>query len=212
MFGGIFPRRRGHVRGKQIVFLAINKTGSSSLWTWLDEHRVDYFINRYQDDERRKQEVIAEAKRRRIPCFTVVRNPWSRAVSSWKWCMQQKGLPECSFEEFLRLPLERMTPQQRFHTSPQWQHVVDEHGGVDYLHHIGRFESLDGTRDWLVRTLGLRGRDALPHVKSSGGGDYASHYTPVSRALVAEIFRKDIELFGYGFDAESSRPGLAEQS
>jgi hypothetical protein len=183
--------------GKRIVFLAINKTGSSSLWTWMDEQGVPYLMNRYREDEARKLRIIGEVKRKGLPCFTVVRNPWARAVSSWKWCMQEKGLAPCSFEEFLRIPLASMTEQQRFHTLPQWRHVVDEQGGIDYLAHVGRLENIDATRDWLADTLGLPRPGALPHLKKSGSADYAQHYTPAARALVAETFRRDFELFGY---------------
>jgi hypothetical protein len=143
LFGGF----NDLTRGKRIVFLAINKTGSSSLWTWMDEHGVPYLMNRYREDEARKLRIIAEVKRKGIPCFTVVRNPWSRAVSNWKWNMQEKGLAPCSFEEFLRMPLAGLTEQQRFHTLPQWRHVADEHGAVDYLSHVGRLENIEATRD-----------------------------------------------------------------
>lgn len=188
-------------RGKRIVFLAINKTGSSSLWTWLDEQHVPYLMNRYREDEARKLRIIAEVKRKGIPCFTVVRNPWARAVSSWKWNMQEKRLAPCSFEQFLRLPLESMTEQQRFHTLPQWRHVADENGAVIYLAHVGRLENIEATRDWLASTLGLPRGESLPHLKRSGSSDdYRQHYTPVTRALVAETFRRDFELFGYPLD------------
>jgi len=40
MFRTIFGGFTDLTRGKRIVFLAINKTGSSSLWTWMDEHKV----------------------------------------------------------------------------------------------------------------------------------------------------------------------------
>jgi hypothetical protein len=193
LFGGF----NDLTRGKRIVFLAINKTGSSSLWTWMDEHRVPYLMNRYREDEARKLRIIAEAKRKGIPCFTVVRNPWSRAVSSWKWNMQEKGLAPCTFEEFLRMPLAGMTEQQRFHTLPQWRHVADENGEVAYLAHCGRLENIEATRDWLAGTLGLPRADALPHLKKSSSDDYRQHYTPATRALVAETFRRDFELFGY---------------
>ncbi len=196
LFGGF----NDLTRGKRIVFLAINKTGSSSLWTWMDEHRVPYLMNRYREDEARKLRIIAEVKRKGIPCFTVVRNPWSRAVSSWKWNMQEKGLAPCSFEEFLRMPLAGMTEQQRFHTLPQWRHVADENGEVDYLAHVGRLENIEATRDWLASTLGLPRGDALPHLKQSSSDDYRQHYTPATRALVAETFRRDFELFGYPLD------------
>ncbi len=196
LFGGI----NDLTRGKRIVFLAINKTGSSSLWTWLDEHQVPYLMNRYREDEARKLRIIAEVKRKEMPSFTVVRNPWSRAVSSWKWNMQEKGLVPCSFEEFLRMPLEGMTEQQRFHTLPQWRHVADEHGAVDYLSHIGRLEHIAATRDWLADTLKLPRGDALPHLKQSSSDDYRQHYTPTTLALVAATFRRDFELFGYPLD------------
>lgn len=202
MLRSIFGRFTGLTRGKRIVFLAINKTGSSSVWTWMDDHKVPYLMNRYREDEPRKVRIIAEVKQNRLPCFTIVRNPWSRAVSSWKWCMQEKGLAPCSFEEFLRIPLDRMTEQQRFHTLPQWRHVTDEQGRIDHLAHLGRLENLGATRDWLADTLGLPRPGELPHLKKSGGEDWRQHYTPTTRGLVKETFRKDFELFGY--DADSS--------
>jgi hypothetical protein len=201
MFGAFFSGFGDLTRGKRIVFLAINKTGSSSLWTWMDEQRVPYLMNRYREDEARKLRIIAEVKRKQLPCFTVVRNPWSRAVSSWKWCMQEKGLAPCSFEEFLRMPLEGMTEQQRFHTLPQYRHVVDEHGRIDHLAHVGRLENLPATGDWLADTLGLPRPGVLPHLKRSGNDDYTRHYTPVTRELVARTFRRDFELFGYPLDS-----------
>jgi hypothetical protein len=197
MLRALFSRNSDLTRGKRIVFLAINKTGSSSLWTWMDEQKVPYLMNRYREDEARKLRIIEEVKRKELPCFTVVRNPWARAVSSWKWCMQEKGLAPCSFEEFLRIPLERMTEQQRFHTLPQWRHVVDGQGSIDYLSHLGRLESIDVTRDWLADTLGLPRPGALPHLKKSGSAGYEQYYTPVTRQLVADSFGRDFELFGY---------------
>jgi hypothetical protein len=80
---------------------------------------------------------------------------------------------------------------------PQWRHVVDESGRIDYLDHVGRLESLEKTREWLAQTLGLPHEGGLPHLKKSGGDRYREHYTPQARDLVAEIFRKDFELFGY---------------
>jgi hypothetical protein len=200
MLRSLFGALNDLTRGKRIVFLAINKTGSSSLWTWLDEHQVPYLMNRYREDEARKLRIIAEVKRKGIPCFTVVRNPWSRAVSSWKWNMQEKGLAPCSFEEFLRMPLAGMTEQQRFHTLPQWRHVADENGEVGYLSHIGRLEQLAATRDWLAHALQLPRGEALPHLKQSSSDDYRQYYTSTTRALVAATFRRDFELFGYPLD------------
>jgi hypothetical protein len=200
MLRSLFGSPGDLTRGKCIVFLAINKTGSSSLRTWMDEQQVPYLMNRYREDEARKLRIIAEVKRKGIPCFTVVRSPWSRAVSSWQWNMQAKGLAPCSFEEFLRMPLAGMTEQQRFHTLPQWRHVADERGAVDYLAHIGRLETIEATRDWLADTLGLRRPAALPVLKRAVHDDHLQHYTPAARAYVAATFRRDFETFGYPLD------------
>jgi len=201
MLRAVFSRWTELTRGKDLVFFAINKTGSSSLMSWMDEQGVACLINRYREEEARKLRVIEEARRKGLPSFTVVRNPWARAVSSWKWCMQEKGLAACSFEDFLAIPLERMTPGQRKHTLPQWRHVVDADGSIAHLTHVGRLEDLDATRDWLADTLGLPRPGALPHLKKSGASDWERHYTPATRARVAELFRRDFELFGYPLEA-----------
>jgi hypothetical protein len=114
--------------------------------------------------------------------------------------MLKKGLPPCSFEEFLRIPFAEMTPQQRFHTSPQWQHIVDENGNLDYLDHIGRMDRIEDTRRWVTQTLNLADACNLPHLKKTEHGQYTQYYTSVTKELVADIFRKDIEMFDYGFE------------
>ena len=199
MFKALLSPTRALPANTRIVFLAINKTGSTSIWTWMDENRVDYAMNRYQEDEARKLRLIEEVKASGIPCFTVVRNPWSRAVSSWKWCTLKKGLPQSSFDDFLRIPFEAMTPQQRYHTSPQWQHIADENGDIRYLDHIGRMEAIDDTRRWIANTLNIDAGQELPHLKKTDHEQYTQYYTPPTQQLVAEIFQKDIELFAYRF-------------
>jgi hypothetical protein len=184
---------------RQLVFMAINKTGSSSVWTWMDDNEISYHMNRYQENEARKLGVIREAKQQQLPCFTIVRNPWERAVSSWKWCMLKKGLAACTFEDFLQVPFERMTEQQRFHTTPQFQHVVDESGSVDYLDHIGRLESIDETCDWVTSTLGVTAVHELTHLKKTDHASYAEYYSDKTIELVAKTFHEDVVLFDYEF-------------
>ena len=197
LFGGF----NDLTRGKRIVFLAINKTGSSSLWTWMDEHRVPYLMNRYREDEARKLRIIAEVKRKGIPCFTVVRNPWSRAVSSWKWNMQEKGLAPCSFEEFLRMPL---AGHDRAAALPHAAAVAargrrERRRGLPRARRPARKHRERPVTGSPARWV-CRSGDALPHLKKSSSDDYRQHYTPATRALVAEIFRRDFELFGYPLD------------
>ncbi len=147
----------------------------------------------------RKNKVIKEVMECNIPCFTIVRNPWERAVSSWKWCMLKKGLPLSEFEDFLRMPFDKMTEQQRFHSSPQYPHVVDESGCTDYLDHIGRLESIHDTCIWIESILGGVFKHKLDHLKKTEHVHYTEYYTESTKNLVFTKFRRDIEYFGYEF-------------
>ena len=73
MLRSLFGGRNDLTRGKRIVFLAINKTGSSSLWTWLDDHRVPYLMNRYREDEARKLRDIVTLNDRPAETHSVPR-------------------------------------------------------------------------------------------------------------------------------------------
>lgn len=68
------------------------------------------------------------------------------------------------------MPLDSMTRGQRFHTLPQWRHVVDERGDIAYLDHVGRFEDLKSTLSWLQYTLRLPSGRAMPFLKGSAHG------------------------------------------
>lgn len=193
--------RRVRTLNRPLVFFAINKTGSTSVWEWMDRNGISYKLNRYREDEPRKLALIDEARRRGLPSFTIVRNPWERAVSSWKWCMATKGLAPCTFEEFLRMPFAGMTEQQRFHSSPQWQHIADASGSIAHLSHVGRLESIGQTMAWIASTVGMPYDGGLQHLKQTSDAKkkYTEYYTPETRRLADEIFARDIELLGYRF-------------
>jgi hypothetical protein len=183
-----------------LVFLGINRTGSSSIFAWLNTHNIKYCMSRYQEDTERNYALIKEIESRDLRAFAVVRNPWDRAVSSWKHCMDKKQFPRCTFKEFIHAPLEQMTPQQRYHSSPQWPHIVDCDGKIAHLNHVGRFENLLGTCDWIANALEFEPQEPIPHNNSSDRKQYASYYDEQCIQKVAQVFRQDIEMFDYSFD------------
>lgn len=63
--------------------------------------------------------------------------------------------------------------------------------------HLGRFEDLSATGDWLVANGFLT--DSLPHLNASPRKDYRKYYTPALRDKIAAIYARDIELLGYSF-------------
>lgn len=154
--------------------------------------------------------------------FSFVRNPWDRLVSEYKY---RRHPMRMSFKTWL---LERL-PEPGFtdaycHLVPQHEFIYDGDGRllVDF---VGRYESLQADFDKVCERLGmpatplphenrsldpprirslndakkrvrrwlwtLRPRNVYPH--------YTQYYDAEARAFVADLYRKDIEAFGYAF-------------
>ena len=181
-----------------VVFMGINKTGSSSICAWLETHQISYCMSRYRENDDLKFSLIEQITTRDLNAFALVRNPWDRAVSSWKYCMAKKGLSPCTFKQFLCMPREKMTPQQRYHSGAQWLHIVDRNGEIAYLNHIGRFEDLNATCKWISDTMGFGPKQQLPHLKQMDRGHYSRYYDSETIQKVAQDFSRDIEMFDDG--------------
>lgn len=138
--------------------------------------------------------------------FAFVRNPWDLQVSSFHHIRRERphylGGHE-DFEGFLRWKLDPDRPYQyHLDTSIELQsdYLIDLHGQV-VVDLIGRYERLEEDFAEVCRRIGIT-RPALPHQRQATDRekDYRSYYTDETAALVAERFRRDVELLGYRFD------------
>jgi tetratricopeptide (TPR) repeat protein len=148
--------------------------------------------------------------------FAVVRNPWDRTVSAYHhakmlrshWHDERKGLHpdykllhDKSFEECLWILLNERGRLRHESWFDQSYYVVDAQSPdkrvmVDYLL---RLESLDADFAELCRKLGVP-CERLPTVNpSQRAKDYRAYYNDATRKLVEQIYRADIEKFGYTF-------------
>lgn len=134
--------------------------------------------------------------------FTFVRNPFDRAVSSWKFGGWGASW-NCDFKTWVKkvndLNLENPDKwtQLTWHTCFQYSHVVDTLGEllVDF---IGRFENLQEDFNFVCDKIGIP-RQKLPHKNKSKHKHYTEYYNDETREIVAEKYAKDIEYFGYKF-------------
>lgn len=154
--------------------------------------------------------------------FSFVRNPWDRLVSEYKY---RRHPMRMSFKTWLfeRLPEPGFTDAY-CHLVPQHEFIYDGNGRL-LADFVGRYESLQAGFDKVCERLGipptplphenrsldpprirslndvkkrvrrwlwtLRPRNVYPH--------YTQYYDDESRAFVADLYRKDIETFGYAF-------------
>ena len=156
-------------------------------------------------------DIAAKVKRRLQP-VAVVRNPWSRVVSRYRFAQlamkngaTASDYAAATFEEFLE---ERHVYGGRefyWHRAirgwyPQVDYVVDEQGAIaaDLLRqeHLG---------DESIRYFGLSEEPRRRNVSGLRTRDYRDYYTQQTIQIVADWYQKDIDTFGFDFDTPATR-------
>ncbi len=213
----------------RFLFVHIAKTGGTSVrsalqglrwrdpWYWpmflcsrfshLSGHRIGTKLPRHAKIVAAK-ELLPREFFERLFKFAFVRNPWDLQVSSFHHIRRER--PQYlgghgDFESFLRWKLDPGRPYQ-YHVDTsielQSDYLIDLRGQV-VVDFIGRYERLEEDFAEACRRIGIR-QPPLPHERRATDRrkDYRGYYTDESAALVAEHFRRDIEILGYGFDPE----------
>lgn len=202
-------RRARYWRQAGIVFVHVPKAAGTSF----NEALYGRFIGhpRARDIAR-----WAPADVRALPRFSVVRNPWDRLVSAWRFARAGQGVGETyraamwrsdryrvpefeTFERFVPEWLARRDPARLDGVfQPQWLFLCDSDKRL-LVDHVGRLEELGPTLDYVRRATG---RDfELSRANRSGEAvDYRSFYTPELADLVGRIYADDARLFGYSFE------------
>jgi len=131
--------------------------------------------------------------------FTVVRNPFDRAVSNYHFLLQRpehhahRHVREMTFDRYLKFLKDR-----RWRRDPTQRYRVAGARGRLLCAPILRFESLQADFANLCRRLGLDGGNALGHRNPSTHRPFHEYYeSRATRAAVVDLFADDFESFGY---------------
>jgi hypothetical protein len=136
--------------------------------------------------------------------FAFVRNPWSRLVSCW----QNKVVDSNVEFNFGAAELKRMQDFEAFvdfvasldinkcNSHLRLQTVLIDLNNIDYL---GRMETFGDDVNHIFRILGLNEKQVVPKNVTSNSKPYQDYYSQDLAAKVAQIYRKDIQMFGYRF-------------
>jgi hypothetical protein len=156
--------------------------------------------------------------------FAIVRNPWDRVVSFYKYFGFHR---RATFKQFVS---DYFVPQlwndKYWFVRPQCEFIYGQ-GGECLVDYVGRFEHLAAAIDHVGKQVGLQNASAprsnksplalKPHGRSMGAlcsyaiarylkrqktmpNDYRAYYDEQSVAQVADVYKHDIEMFGYAFD------------
>jgi hypothetical protein len=142
--------------------------------------------------------------------FTFVRNPWDRMVSLYvyftTWAPPRKGKPLSerwigripSFHEFVMEfdSICKTREDIKNHAIPQTQFAF--YKNHRYVNFIGKFESLKKDFKFIQGALNLV-EDELPHRMVTERSHYSMYYEREMKEKVEELYKEDIEVFGYKY-------------
>ena len=188
---------------KDIFFLRTAKTGSSSLSHWCQLYQT-YITNNMvpldKGDNAGLKEKLAEKK---YYTFTIVRNPFTRAISCWKQaiciCWIHKDVP---FKDYLEIPFHKiLDPHYKTHNIP----IADYLG--EYLKQVDKvvkLESIQEDMDQICDELNLE-KTKICHDRL-GKYDKEEEYQVYNDSSIVdkikELYAIDFETFNYSKDPD----------
>lgn len=200
----------------RFIFVAVPKTGTHSVRQALREHmgpddieQVGLFVNRrfpypelakIQHGHFSLQQIrpfIGEDAFAGYFKFGFVRNPFDRFVSYCAFMTRQQGLFERDPQGTMRDILFRLRPLDHVHFLPQHL-LLDDGQGRLQADLVGRVEDMQASFDAICARIGIPSRP-LARVNSSRHGAYRDYYDQALIDGVADLYRRDLELFDYEF-------------
>jgi hypothetical protein len=125
--------------------------------------------------------------------FSVVRNPWDRFISGWKYCTSTRLR---TLRDVLLDP-PRTGHDYRHVTRPQVD-ILFEAQGRPATDVLMRYESIQQDFDAVCDRIG-KPRVTLPRINVGSRLDYHRYFDDETRSLFEQRFSRDIAAFGYSY-------------
>lgn len=210
--GGMSIREAPQLHGK-LVIANRRRLKSQAYADTLRQHMAA--LGRNPGYEHARLRDVDLSVRKATRAFAIVRNPWSRTVSRFKFALQTRqyhGMPPnvsvAEFEIFLEERFEWADEPYFWHRAvagwyAQEDYVLDEEGrlAADIL----RQENLSTE---MQTYLGFTSELKRRNISTKSRADYRDLYTEKTIQIVADWYAADIERFGFDFDTPATKSVL----
>lgn len=136
--------------------------------------------------------------------FAFVRNPWDRLVSCWR--DKVVHLNHFKFKDARHKKMQNFKNFVVDFVSKKNVKKCDEHLclqtamiDINAINYLGRMETFEDDLNVILRKLGLPEKEVIRLNVTSLKTDYRSYYDDQLAEKVAQIYQKDIQVFGYQF-------------
>jgi len=185
----------------RFIFVRPAKAASTSILSYLDSVVPDLILRShswaYDSQHIPLWYVIDKMRPRKKKYFkfSVIRNPFDRAVSIWKYTRQNFEDPGAAGGTLLEFMNYLHSGKCLFHES-KYQNLFDFTKGCDF---VIRMENLQEDFNVVCDKIGIPPHQ-LPSKNKTQRKHYTEYYDDETRELVAQYYAKDIERFGYEFE------------
>ena len=183
---------------KRFLWYRVAKVGTRTIYNRLLENEVELSIKQsfaYEFDPEEFRDYFK---------FAFVRNPWDRLVSCWLNKVVEFNRMKFSPEDHARM--------QDFAQFVDWVeregihgtniHIRSQSSLIDLNHcdFFGRMENFEEDLQRVFARVDVHTKNRSVRNRSSNRKPYTDYYTSDLVDRVAELYSKDVQLFGYRFD------------
>ncbi len=156
--------------------------------------------------------------------FTFIRNPWDRLFSAYTF-LKKGGINKqdedwasenlSKFDSFERFVMEWVSKEnisKYVHFIPQIELLVSPNAMTIPIDFIGFFENIEDDFDYVARKINKK--ISLPHLNQTyqKARGYMDEYNETMIGVVENVYRADIEVFGYSFENSTLNDQLDRRS
>lgn len=182
---------------KQFIWFRVPKVGTRTVFNWLGQADVSLDAVGPYNCHYPVQFYKSYFK------FAFVRNPWDRLVSCWYNKVIDSNYFRLSQPDRLKLHIFEYfvdwVAAKNIETCDRHLRLQSRLIDLNQLDFLGRFETMDTDLLEVAHTLGLVEVTIERKNVTENRQPYQAYYNDTLRQKVADIYRKDIRLFGYKF-------------